>query len=548
MPVFDVAPLGAFAPVTIFIVALVLRAMVARNEDPAFDVHGHLYFAQVLQKQRAGPFGEIKMQVIGATSFSHPFAWHWLVGFFDQRFVRRYQSWINPAIDSTYTMLGYLLILQAGHSQLVALFSVALYLLTPMWFSSIAIGPRIAGFTPRLSSEVATNLFFAVTLLPIGLPAPAALLAGCALAAFVLSSSKFGVQALLFLTPLASLLAQRWLPSAAFALAVVFTIVASRGRTLVQFKTQITHLTRYFRENLRGNMHVSHRNSLRALFKRSGSSTRQYVVALVHRLLSEHSYTAVIIKLPVLLFVLPACAMSLWQAPGTDASLLAAPVLAAVVVFVLVNLRPLLFLGEAERYLNHVAFFIVLFAAQYAVANDLQWVLLVLLACGMLYWFIESFGLQRLKPPHFKDRKIEDESVLRDLRKLPGSTAVLCYPYHAGSGVYRIMAETQHDVVFCVGTSTEFAAHFYGNYAAEYPYVKLEKLDAMADEYGIGYLVLDRRDMATRGLAQWKPSPRWRPRPVGGSVYDVYERVDTGVSPDAAGSVSLTSGSQDGRP
>jgi hypothetical protein len=529
MRVLDDATRMALALALIFLTSLASRVMVARNEDGIFDVYGHLYFAKTLSEQRRGPFGDITLQVVGASGFSQPFMWHWLVGFFDQRSIRRYQAWINGVVDSIYAVLSYLLMLQAGYSERVALFAVALYLLTPMWFSSVAIGPRIAGFTPRLSSEVATNLFFAVTLLPIGLPAPAVQLLAVALATFVLSSSKLGVQALLFLTPVVSLLAQRWLPLIVLVLAVVFLIVGSRGRALRQFKAQISHLAWYFRENLQGKMHVSNRNSFRALVKRSESSTRDYVAKLVHRVLSENSYTSVIVKLPVLLVVLHACATSLQQGGNAHASLLAAPVLAAVAVYVLINLRLLLFLGEAERYLNHVAFFIVLFAAQHAAANDSEWVLWVLMAYGLVYWLLESFALNRLKPAQFKDRKVQDALVLQDLRQLPDPTVVLCYPYHAGAGVYRIMSETRHHVVFCFGTSAEFSARFNSKYAADYPYVKLEQLEEMADDYGIGYLVLDRRALQTRGFGHWRPSARWTPRAVSGHIYAVYSRSVDGL-------------------
>lgn len=521
----DDATRNAVALAFIFLTSLVSRRMIARNEDATFDVDGHLYFAKTLGEQRRGPFGAITLQVVGASGFSQPFMWHWLVGLFDHRSIRRHQAWINCVIDSIFAMLSYVLILQLGYSEHVALFAVALYVSTPMWFSSLAIGPRIAGFTPRLSSEVATNLFFAATLLPIDLPAPAVLLLGSALATFVLSSSKFGVQALLFLTPLTCLFAQRWIPLVALVLGVVIMFAVSRGGALRQLLAQFSHLAWYFRENLAGRMHVSNRNSLRALFKRSELSNREYVIKLVYRMLSQNSYTSVLVKLPVVLMVIPACATSLLQSAGTNASLLAAPVVAAAIVLFVVNLRPLLFLGEAERYLNYVAFFIVLSAAQYASARGSEWVLWALMLYGLTFWVVESFGLSRLTPALFKDRKLQDAAVLKDLRQLLEPTVVLCYPYHAGSGVYRIMSETPHHVVFCFGTSTEFSAHFNSRYAADYPYVQLDRLEEMADDYGITYLVLDRRALQTRGLEHLRPSARWTPRTVGGATYAVYSRT-----------------------
>ena len=521
------ATTAVVVPVLIFLFSLVSRALVTRSSEATFDVHGHLYFAQVLSEQRSGPFGEITLRVVGASGFSQPFMWHWLLGFFNQRFISAHQASINGLIDSAFALISYLLLLHAGYNERVAVFAVALYLLTPMWFSSLAIGPRIAGFTPRLSSEIATNLFFVVTLLPIGLPTPAVQILAISLATFVLSSSKFGVQALLFLTPLISVLAQRWQPMLALMLGFGFTLIVSQGRILRQLNAQLSHLAWYFRENLAGRMHVSNRNSFRALVKRAELSAREYAARFLYRVLSENSYTSVIVKLPLLLVIIPACVVSLQQ--GTNEALTAAPILAAVILYFLVNLRPLLFLGEAERYLNHVAFFITQFAAQHALEQGSEWTLWLLLAYGFVYWLLESFVLTKLKPARLSERQARDALVLQDLRQLPETTVVLCYPYHAGSGVYQIMSTTRHQTLFCFGTSADFSSRFDSKYAADYPYIKLEKLDEMADEYGIGYLVLDRRDLQTRGFGRWKPSKQWIARAAGGDTYDIYSRPVNGL-------------------
>ena len=61
-------------------------------------------------------------------------------------------------------------------------------------------------------------------------------------------------------------------------------------------------------------------------------------------------------------------------------------------------------------------------------------------------------------------------------------------------------------------------------YAGDYPYVKLEKLDEMAEEYGVRYVVIDRVALKARGFEDWTPSFGWVRRPIGGEIYDVYYR------------------------
>ena len=505
-------------------VSMASRILVSRKAMPSFDVYGHLCFTNALREQKCGPFGNVTLRVVGASGYSQPFMWHWLIGFFDAKALLRNQAWLNGVIDSLFVVIAFLIAQRSGYSDCVALYAVAIYLLTPMWFSTIAIGPRIAGFTPRLSSEVATNLFFMVCLLPIGLSELPIVVFGGVLAAFVLSSSKFGVQALLFLTPLVSLVGGSLLPLVSLVGGLTLTIVVSRGRIIDQFRSQVMHLAWYCRENLKGRMHVSNRNSFGALFKRSEPTLKSYLVKLVRRVVSENSYTAVSIKLPVIFLVTFAILQSIARGGTLYASDLAAPIMAACLVYFVVNLRPFLFLGEAERYLNHVAFFIALFAAKYALDNRLEWLLWALLVYGIGYWGIEVFALEKLKPAKHRHRAIEDDRVLVDLQALPHPTVVLGYPYHAAGGVFRIMLETPHKVIHCLLTGKDFSESFNAKYADEYPYVKLEKLDDMANEYGVGYIVLDRVALRSRGLKNWTPSNFWVKRPVGGEIYDTYYR------------------------
>ena len=501
---------------------------------PSFDVYSHLYLAKTLREQRQGPFGAVTPKLVGASANSQPFMWHWLIGVFEAKMLLRNQAWLNGIIDSLFIFIALLISQWSGYGERVVLYAVAIYLLTPMWFSSLAIGPRIAGFTPRLSSEVATNLFFLVCLLPIGLSELQIILLGSVLAGFVLSSSKFGIQAMLFLTPLVSLISGNKLPLMSLVAGFTLTVLASRGRVVEQLRTQLMHLTWYCKENLKGNMYVSNRNNFRALFKRSDPSARGFLVELTYRIVSVNSYTAVLFKLPVILCVFFALLQSIRTGSNMYSSALAAPIVAACLVYFVVNLRPFLFLGEAERYLNHVAIFIAFFAAKYALDNGLEWLLWALFAYGGVFWGIETFALEKLRTCHLRQRDIEDDRVIKDLQTLTQPTVVLCYPYHSAGGVFRVVLETKHYAIFSYFTSKDFSENFNARYADDYPYVKLEKLDDMADEYGVGYIVLNRRKLIARGFENWTPSSRWMKRPVGGQIYDVYYRHE----PTEAGMVS----------
>ena len=291
------------ATLWILLVALCMRLLTARNVPPVFDTYGHLYFAKEIKAQNTGPFGAIVTKVIGSTGFRQPFLWHWLVGRFPIEMVLRHQRWINAGIDALFATFVYVVVAQwmaAGvHTGIL---TASLYLLTPMWFSRLAKGPRISSLTPRLPSELAANVFFMVTLVPLGLPLWLVLSCGSLLAAFVILSSKFGLQALVFLAPLTSVMAASLSPIAAMMLAIVIALAVTKGAFLKSAATQVRHLAWYFAKNVEGGMPISGRNSLRKLFKRPATvrGKLSYVRHVLYGMTVVNSFTSVLIKMPIL--------------------------------------------------------------------------------------------------------------------------------------------------------------------------------------------------------------------------------------------------------
>ena len=165
--------------------AFCLRFLSVRHASLTFDSYGHLYFAQQVKGQNIGPFGEIRINVVGSSGLRIPFLWHWLIALLPFGPVLRFQNWINAGIDAAFSILVYSIALLIGVSARTALFMALLYLLTPMWFSRLSTGPRITNLTPRLLSELIGNLFFIVTLLPLGFPAWLAAMCGVFLCMFV---------------------------------------------------------------------------------------------------------------------------------------------------------------------------------------------------------------------------------------------------------------------------------------------------------------------------------------------------------------------------
>lgn len=510
----------------LLVVSFLNRCIVVRKAVTGFDTYGHLYYAKERKEQKTGFFGPIITKVVGSDGHSEPLLWHWVIGVFPIRKIVQHQQWINASIDAAFSVLIYLLTLRIGFANDTAIIVALLYLFTPMFFSRLSTGPRISDFTPRLASELATTLFFIVTLLPLGIPIWGAVFLGAALSGFVLSSSKFGLQALFFLTPLTSLVAWNATPMVALAIGVTVVIGVTRGAALDSFRGQIIFLQRYFKKTLKGEMPISRRNSLAELIRKpsSGEGYMKHIGVVLLRMTSLNSYTSVLLKMPVLLVACALYAVSFLSGVDQPPRFIVGPVIAAVIIFFLVNLPPLLFLGEAERYLNHVAFFILVMAASLTRTLGSSWLLWFVIAYGLLYWFVESFYLHKLLRSSSQSKQDIDDAVISYLNLIENPAVILAYPYDA-VGVWRLMLETKHKVIFTYTASKDFMTMFDKQYAADEPYVKLERLDEMANELGVEVLIASNRSLVLRGHTHWVPSSLWQKVDVGAPIYAVYKRV-----------------------
>ena len=175
-------------------------------------------------------------------------------------------------------------------------------------------------------------------------------------------------------------------------------------------------------------MPVSNRNSFAKLLGNLDhqNGVLRKVLAVFSRMIIQNSFTSVLIKMPVLLVALIIILEGFFNGnPNVELSVLV-PILAAFLVFLLVNWGPLLFL-EKERYLNHVAFFIVFSCVIAATDQNLHW-LIWLLVCWINLWclvFVPFVGRKYLN----MEVKADQQKVISFLTSIETPQVILAYPY-----------------------------------------------------------------------------------------------------------------------
>jgi hypothetical protein len=530
-----------FNPVLIaglFFFAIAVRWLPVKDADTGFDTYFYLLSARAVHRQKIGISGSLALPLIPPQSLAVPYLCQWVFGLLPPEFLTRHHSKIGVVADSAFAVLIYYLTSKAGYESGIALKVFLLYLFTPAMFSRVAIGPRVHNFTPRLFSEITGNLFYIVIFLSLPIEASWRIAIAAVLAAIIILTSKFGLQVMLFMVPLAVAFSGDVSGLFALVLGFVLAFAATQGRFLGSMNEQLKHLTRYAIRNFRKEMPISNRNSLGKLKEYLGAekAINSRLAKVLYYFLSVNSYTGVLLKfstVPIVLMFLTRDAFGPHTANGIG-GLMAAPIYASAVCFFLVNLPPLLFLGEAERYLNHVAYFFFLTLALCTQPVGLSWIVLATLLCGVTYWFCEITVLPRLEKG-LKEKEKASREVLEYFRVYAHLRRIALYPYHA-IGVWRVAYETNHDVVYPISLGGEELKAFQP-YSGTYPFIDLTKIDQMFDAYGVNTLVVLNAAPLPNGL---KLPELWHLLPVGSKVFSVYERSATEANSSQNGNLAST--------
>lgn len=483
------------------VLALLVRITFRVSRLPGFDFYGHQYFGFLVHSQRSGFFGPIQFNFVASTKHYGPFMWNWLVGFFPRPVINRLQGVLNHVIDAFFALTLYFWGLAFGLTEAQSTFVTALYLLTPATFSSVSIGPRLANFTPRLLSEVLVGMYFLFQMLSPNELDTRFLVPQIALVMVILSSSKFGTQALVFIGCASALFRWSLDPMAPILIGILIITVFSGGKSLLAWKTQISHLHQYFKRNQLRSTPIASRNSARSLL--NALNNRR----LLSTLYAVNSFTSTAIKFPSLLFALFLIAETITNQGFKGISQAEILVLATSLVFLAINARPLLFLGEAERYLTHLAGPISLYVVVRAVESQRSGAIWVLLLYGALLLATEK-SLNSKVQTSFKSAKEEEEAIIVFLQGLP-PTVMAGNPHHIAGGAWRHALDTHHTVLFDTFNNRE---DIETPILGQYPLLDLSVVESAYEEFRLEILVVDLPEAqnALRIIQGSAPISKWR--------------------------------------
>jgi len=495
------------------------RLWLLPRERMTFDSWGHLYLTIAVGRGGRGPFKPIRPQVVGAEDFYYPLLPHWIYSHLPRDFLLRRNHLINPLFESLFLIVALLLARAIGWSLEILLLAGLAYVFTPLWFSKLAIGPRVLNFTTRTFSELIFPLSLGILLFPLSIPDLAAISIGAVLLAMVLLGSKFGVQNVLLVTPVVALFAGSVAAAYAVVLAFIIALAVSSGNFARQLRQQGAHLRNYFTELRGGRTPIVARNNIAKLREWSPEKSRsRNVRRLVFNWFAHNSFTGVLLRAPHIAGTFVLTAYAIWTGAVIEPAL-SAMIAGAALVYVLTSLRWFLFLGEAERYLSHVSIWSNLLFISLCTAFDLLALAWLAIVYGAAISVAERVLLRGGINP---DAARSQTAVMNYLGQFRDDRTLLVYPYHAVPP-YRIMIETSHSCVFSWMSGEPHKQAMKG--VEDYPRIDLARLSDSSELTAVDTLVIETDERIVHA-PRWTPGPRWsRVEGEFGSL-EVYERLD----------------------
>ncbi len=434
----------------------------------SYDSGWDFLFSKYFYKRRKFGVNILKDKLLIYSKIENPSLYPYFLSLFLSFFSESsLKKFFNVILDILFIFSLYLILSHFNFSQLTIYLILGLYVLLPIFNSVTNIGPRLYAITPRLLSEILftyllftyyafefINIYFIILYLIIF--------------SFILYVSKFTLQAIFLLLFPSLILNQSYevlfLSFSTLLLNIFFS------RTLrISMIGQYHHLRWYF-GMIKDKLYLTNRNSLNVIIK------SENLKSLIRSIYKNNSFTSTIIKfLP--LFIM------LYFIDYSENIFFVNIILVSFILFIFINSKYLIFLGEAERYLVHAALPIFIVMGQ-TFSNET----IIYFLC--FYFFIYIIELIYIYRTYNKDTFLDYDESYKYLENIKNPKNILLNPLNTLSG-FELAARTHHNIF---NSSVGFRKDLpnVGIILKEYPIINLKNLDFILSEYNIDLIILSK--------------------------------------------------------
>ena len=323
------------------------------------DAYYHLHAAQRIKLNRYRIPHTLELYALPGI-YDYPPLLHYVWALFPESWHLQVERFSSAIVDAIYASMVYLVSIYlatglnaSNDISSRALCITILFLMSPA-LTSVGTGPRAYQGTPRPLGELFFFLSFSATLLYKYESDPLMLLLAGFCGALLLLTSKFGAQVFFFF----HLIVIGYYRELEFLiipfLSIAFSFLLSKGYYRIIARGHWEHC-RYYRNAIVKRFYLVTNKNRWTDLKNLLTNLVKNPVAAARTLLMDNTYLIMLIQHPQL-FYIPFVWKTIDGSAGLIQTFLAMWIFAGLIIFILTSLKPFLFLGEAERYLEYVLF------------------------------------------------------------------------------------------------------------------------------------------------------------------------------------------------
>jgi hypothetical protein len=454
-----------------FFLRLLVQILYPTYKDS--DTFFHLFFINFIRKYKRIVYYEEK-KFIRPSNFYYPWLTHKLLSYFPKKYDGFFiQKLLNPFLELVYIYLLYFLTLYLIKSSDISLILVLVYLSLPITFTVQSLGPRIHSFTPRLFGEIIGSLVFISEYLYFETYNYIYIILASLFVAIVISSSRFSLQAILFISIIAYIFTYNIELLIPIFLGIGIFLLLYRQHGIKLLQSHLNHIITFCKNHWENKSYISGNNTL-TLFVKSIKS--KSLIQIYTYFIYQNTFTSLLIKAPIIILFLY---LTIFEYNIKNFQYIIA--ISGIIVFIIISFKPLLFLGEPERYVNHVLFFILISCAQYLATHI--WLFFLFIFYGIFFLILDLIYISKYLSKQYAP------SIIKRLNKFNESLNVMSIPINL-SGSWRIIYETKHNLLHPVQWNNPNDRERFRSFLLKYETIDLNKIDEIVQEYHLDIIII----------------------------------------------------------
>jgi hypothetical protein len=463
--------------------------------------------------------------------YDYPPLFHYFLALFSRTKREQLTPFFSAIIDTIHVLVIYTFILYIAQTP-----ELTIYIPNPTLTACIAgllfatspsliyygLGPRAFHATPRTLGE----LFFTVSFLSgciyyLQGGIWALFLAGI-FAGLVFLTSKFGSQALIFFSIILALFLQSLFFIALPVFGLIAALVLSKGHYRKVFVGWIKHSILY--------KNIAQQKNVYTKFRNDPSQFKNIVLGIKEKdfrefsrsflnIITNNTYVIFAIRNIMFFWVFYLVLKHLEIVTSNNVLFfLFSWIIASLIIFFMTSLRPFLFLGEAERYIEHsVPAQVILLSVLFAFWMDYM-VFGLLLLYHLVFYVCNNVLIYGSYKLGMENRKAKEDLFSWFISNKIKGKKVLSIPID----YYEIQYKTDNAVLFPPANFTLIGEDEYEDLFEEYPYPNRD-LEKQIKRYELELIVVNKRSLDYASKRGWNYDLGRFTKIFENIVYAVYE-------------------------